>query len=204
MSDQPFFSVIIPSHNGSKYIRNALDSCAEQSFRDFEIIVICDDCTDDTEEIAKSYGARTRNVNFHHEGPTRNVGIDISRGKWILFLDDDDWWLHEFCFRQLWETICKSNSNTDVVFFDIIWHTQQYCRQDENHWEKMTGGKCYRREFIGDTRWSDVKYSPDLDFFNRLLMKKPKPNFVFTKVPMYFYNYMRPGSISEKIVKGEY
>ena len=153
MSDRPFFSIIIPSFNGANRIYEALQSCVEQNFRDFEIIVVCDSCTDGTDRVARQYGAVVVEGSWHRDGLARNAGLDVARGKWILFLDDDDWWLHEFCLHQIWETICKSNDNTDVVMFDIIWHGQCYCRQSELHYEKMTAGHCFRREFIGDIRW---------------------------------------------------
>ena len=44
------FSIIIPAHNAADHIRNALESVAEQTFEDYEVIVVCDSCTDDTEE----------------------------------------------------------------------------------------------------------------------------------------------------------
>ena len=200
---EPFFSIIIPSLNGEKHIRDALDSCIEQSFTDYEIIVVCDSCTDRTAEVAREYTQNVIEVDCHRDGLARNAGIDAARGKWILFLDDDDWWLHEFCLQQIWETIQKSNLNTDVIMFDIIWHGQYYCQQNEHHYEKMTAGHCFRREFIGDIRWSDQKYSADTNFFDQLLMVHRNPNFVFMKVPIYFYNYMRPGSLSDKHCKGE-
>jgi glycosyltransferase involved in cell wall biosynthesis len=200
---KPFFSIIIPSLNGEKHIRDALDSCIEQSFKNYEIIVVCDSCTDNTAEVARSYNAKVIEVDCHRDGLARNAGIDAATGEWILFLDDDDWWLHEFCLQQIWETIQKSNLNTDVVMFDIIWHGQYYCRQSELHYEKMTAGHCFRRSFIGDTRWSDQKYSADTNFFDQLLMEHRNPHFVFMKVPIYFYNYMRPGSLSDKHCKGE-
>ena len=53
------FSVIIPAHNAAGHIRKALDSVRSQTFRDYELIVVCDSCTDDTQEIAEEYGART-------------------------------------------------------------------------------------------------------------------------------------------------
>ena len=51
------FSIIIPAHNAAEHIQNALDSVTEQTFTDYELIVICDSCTDNTEQIAKEYGA---------------------------------------------------------------------------------------------------------------------------------------------------
>ena len=49
----PFFSVIIPAHNSAEYIRKGLDSIKEQSFTDYELIVVCDACTDKTVHVAR-------------------------------------------------------------------------------------------------------------------------------------------------------
>ena len=72
------FSIIIPAHNSAGYIQNALDSVVEQTFEDYELIVVCDSCTDNTEEIAKEYGARTVAVDYHCDGLTRNKGIEMA------------------------------------------------------------------------------------------------------------------------------
>ena len=196
----PKFSIIIPSFNGADRIHEALSSCVEQTYKDFEIIVVCDSCTDNTEETAKSYGARTLNVNVRRDGLARNAGLDIARGDYILFLDDDDWWLHEFVFQQLHDyTVIYPKA--DVIFFDIIWHGQKYCKQNASHFEKMVAGHCIKRSFIGNTRFCGLKYSADIYFFGDLMKKEH--HFVFTEKPMYFYNYMRPGSISDLNCRGE-
>ena len=67
------FSIIIPAHNAADHIRNALESVAEQTFEDYETIVVCDSCTDDTEEIAKGYGAKTVAVGYHGTGRLDHV-----------------------------------------------------------------------------------------------------------------------------------
>ena len=108
------FSIIIPAHNSAGYIQNALDSVAEQTFEDYELIVVCDSCTDNTEEIAKEYGARTVTVDYHCDGLTRNKGIEMAQGEWVLFIDDDDWWLHEFVLDQLNSRI---SNDIDILCF---------------------------------------------------------------------------------------
>lgn len=95
------FSIIIPAYNSAGYIRKALDSIQIQSFTDYELIVVCDSCTDDTRAIAEEYGAKVEEVDCHCDGGTRNRGLDIAQGEWILFMDDDDWWLHEYVLEQL-------------------------------------------------------------------------------------------------------
>ena len=96
----PVFSVIVPAHNAENHIRRLLDSIAAQTFTDYELIVVCDNCTDSTEQIAQLYGARTERVSFGRDGLARDRGIELARGSWILFADDDDWFMHENVFQE--------------------------------------------------------------------------------------------------------
>lgn len=197
---EPFFSIIIPSHNGANRIAKALDSCASQSFQDFEIIVICDCCTDDTARIAQSYGARVVFVRERRDGLARNAGLDIAHGDWILFLDDDDWWLHEFALQQLFEII-QADSTADVVNFGVVWRTVGVRSKPPGKYLPMVAGHCWRRAFIGDTRFDNAPYSSDLHFLNALIEKHPVG--LWSAMPLYYYNYMRPGSLSDQHQKGE-
>ena len=89
------FSIIMPAHNAAGFFKKALDSIEMQTYKDYELIVVCDACEDNTEEIARSYNAKVYSVDYKNEGPTRNFGLDKASGEWILWIDDDDWWLHE-------------------------------------------------------------------------------------------------------------
>ena len=59
----PRFSVIMPAHNAANRMQMPLDSIKSQHFKDYELIVVCDACTDVTEDIAKYYGAKTKCIN---------------------------------------------------------------------------------------------------------------------------------------------
>lgn len=195
----PFFSVIIPSHNGANHIRKALESCASQSFRDFETIVVCDACDDNTADIASEYTSIVLEVNNHRDGLTRNAGLDIAHGQYILFLDDDDWWLHEFVFRQMHDII--SGSDCDVLNYGVIWRHVGLYAAHPGITLPMCAGHVWRRKFIGDTRFDDARYSSDTHFLEAMYHKKPQS--LYTAFPMYYYNYMREGSLSDKHKRGE-
>ena len=113
------FSIIIPAHNSASFIRNALESIKKQTFKDYELIVICDNCNDNTQQIAEEYGAITERVGFGRDGLTRNRGLEKARGEWVLFMDDDDWWLHEYVLAQLDQKL-KENPNIDMLCFSFI------------------------------------------------------------------------------------
>ena len=190
------FSIIIPAYNSSKFIRKALDSIKSQTFTDYELIVICDSCKDNTQEIAKEYGAITEKVGFGRDGLTRNRGLEWAKGEWVLFMDDDDWWLHEYVLEQLDKKL-KEIPNLDVLCFSFIFKGVGYAtplRQGGGHWT-ATWNKCWRREFIKDCKFSGESMSSDVTF-HRMAMDK-EPRIYDWDMPMYYYNYMREGSQTE-------
>ena len=91
----PTISVIIPTYNGARYIREAIDSVLAQTYTDYEIIVVDDGSTDDTAAILQSYGDRINPIHQPNQKlPTaRNNGVAASKGKYIAFLDSDDQFL---------------------------------------------------------------------------------------------------------------
>lgn len=199
MNDNPFFSVIIPTHNGAKHIRKALESCSEQTFRDFETIVICDACDDNTADIAREYTSIVLTVNHHRDGLARNSGLNIAHGRYVLFLDDDDWWLHEFVFQQMYDLLREDK--LDVLNYAIIWRHVGYRSAPPGALLPMCASHVWRRSFVGTTRFDDAQYSSDTHFLDAMIAKNPRA--AWTAMPMYYYNFMRPGSLSDLHKRGE-
>ena len=76
-----FFSVIIPAHNEENTLGKCLESIKAQSFTNYEIIVICDNCIDNTESVAMSYGVdKIIKGNFGNDGMARNAGLRKADG----------------------------------------------------------------------------------------------------------------------------
>jgi glycosyltransferase involved in cell wall biosynthesis len=90
----PKVSVIIPAYNASQYLADAIRSVLSQSFRDFEIIVVDDGSSDNTEQVAAEFFPDVKYYRQSNAGPAiaRNTGIRKAKGEWIAFLDSDDWW----------------------------------------------------------------------------------------------------------------
>lgn len=98
LSKPPAVSVIIPTYNRAHIIPQAIDSVLDQTFRDFEIIVVDDGSTDDTPAVLQNrYGEKITCIRTKNCGlpAARNTGIKAARGQYIAFLDDDDAWLPE-------------------------------------------------------------------------------------------------------------
>ena len=185
------FSIIMPAHNAADRIEKALDSIAAQTFKDYELIVVCDACEDGTAAIARKYGAIVEYVDFRNPGPTRSRGLDVATGEWILFMDDDDWWLHEFVLEQIDQKL----GDEDLLCFGFIWNGRGYTapnRPGGLYWPAVWN-KCWRRTAIGDTRFPWA-YPDDLLFHNAMMDKLLK--IKTWDMPLYYYNYWREGSIS--------
>lgn len=91
----PAVSVVIATYNKDDTIGAAIDSVLNQTYRDFEILVVDDGSTDDTARRVKTYGDKVRYLPKKNggTGTTRNLGIAEARGRFVAFLDGDDLWL---------------------------------------------------------------------------------------------------------------
>lgn len=196
--DKPFFSVIVPAHNSQAYIRKGLESIRQQTFRDYELIIVCDACTDDTELVAKAYTDKVIITNHGMDGLARNAGIDAAEGYWLIFMDDDDWFLHEYVFQQLHDAAIDTGA--DMLVFDFIWKGKGYYHNSNGVANIAVWSKCWRRSIIGDTRFPAIPFTSDEPFMNEIIKKRPSA--VFMGVPMYYYNYMRKGSQTEQHENG--
>lgn len=91
----PIFSVVMPVYNVEKYVKQAVQSVLEQTFLDFEIIIIDDGATDNSLATVKQFNdSRIKIISQNNRGlaAARNTGVRASSGKYIAFLDSDDLW----------------------------------------------------------------------------------------------------------------
>jgi GT2 family glycosyltransferase len=90
----PFFSIVIPTYNRSGLLRETLDTVFAQELTDYEVLVIDDGSTDDTQQVLAGYGERVRALRQQNQGQgvARNLGIQHATGEYVVFLDSDDLW----------------------------------------------------------------------------------------------------------------
>ncbi len=116
MHSSPLISIIIPTYNHAGYLKEALDSLVAQTYQNWEAVVINNYSEDNTVEVVSSFDdSRIRIVNFHNNGvigASRNVGIKLSNGEFLAFLDSDDTWYPEKlsicikCFNESIDLVC--------------------------------------------------------------------------------------------------
>lgn len=118
----PSISVVIPCYNVEKYLSECLDSVLNQTFKDFEIICVEDCSTDKTKQILQQYAKKHKNITvFYNEtnqgqAISRNIGIKNSHGKYICFVDSDDY-IRKDCLETLYNH--AEQDNCDIVMGSI-------------------------------------------------------------------------------------
>lgn len=122
MEDYGLVSVIIPVYNVEKYLEECLDSVMNQTYQNFEVILVDDGSTDSSGRICDEYKKRDNRIYVIHQengglSVARNRGYLQASGEYVYFLDSDDWILPE-TLSGLIETATAQNA--DIVFFDAF------------------------------------------------------------------------------------
>ena len=127
---QPLVSVIIPAYNSEKYITQCLNSVAIQTYRNLEIIIVLAPSTDNTYGICRRFFCVNTHVIQEKKktncATARNIGFNNSRGKYIIFLDADDWWEPE----NIEHMVCAMENNLTL---DWCVHCQILHRDEKQH-----------------------------------------------------------------------
>ena len=113
----PLVSVVIPTFNHARFLGRAIQSVLDQTFQNWEAIVIDNHSLDNTDEVVGTFtDPRITSLKIHNNGvlaASRNLGVRVARGEWVAFLDSDDWWAAnklQVCLEQ----------QTDLV--DLVYH----------------------------------------------------------------------------------
>ena len=122
MLDNKFFplvSIVIPTYNYANYLGRALQSVLDQTYKNWEAIVIDNHSTDDTSKVVDRYKhPRIKYIKISNQGviaKSRNAGILAAKGEWIAFLDSDDWWVAD----KLRTCIEHFNNQVDLIYHDL-------------------------------------------------------------------------------------
>ena len=113
---KPVISVIVPIYNSEKYLKECIDSILNQSFKDFELILIDDGSVDCSGKIADEYARKDERIIVIHQenkgvSVARNNALDIARGDYISFIDSDDIWMTADYLKLLYD--CLNSYDAD-------------------------------------------------------------------------------------------
>lgn len=179
----PEVSIIVPVYNAEKYIRRCVDSILAQIFTDFELILVDDGSTDSGGGICDEYAKKDKRVHVIHKNnggisSARNLGIDVSIAKWIMFCDADDW-VSEDWVKTLYDYAEKysdrlvncefakvsQNRSTDIIHISEYVETMQLERKDYFYlWSKGISGFVWNRIFRADlVKENKLRFNEELN-----------------------------------------
>ena len=109
------FSICIPNYNSEKYIEKLIGSIKNQTYKDYEVIIVDDMSTDDSPEMIKELKEQDWyfGINEHkrYNGGTRNVAVDLARGDYIVFMDCDDYFYRPDALEKISDEIDRTGAD---------------------------------------------------------------------------------------------
>lgn len=174
-SNEPFISIIMPIYQVEKYLREALDSILNQSYRNYEILLIDDGSTDGCPAICDEYAAEDKRIKAIHKAngglsDARNAGILAACGKYLLFIDGDDFIAGDSLINLV-QTI-ENDGETDVVLLNIAhYYNDGTIKKFRGYFQKnMLYQKTHKEALEFLTSMSDFATSACLKLIKRELL----------------------------------
>ena len=206
---KPLISVIIPVYNVQPYIRKCLDSVIKQTYKNLEIILIDDGSTDGSGDICAEYAKLDKRIIVKHQknaglSTARNVGIDLCRGAYLMFVDSDDY-LDLGIVQTLFDNLCHYEADMVSGYTKRV----ALCKHDGHRDSKFSQtiicddpekllmglyigelphevvGKIFKRQLFASKRFLDYKISEDLLLWLDLYGEIKKA--VFLPIRQYYY-----------------
>lgn len=206
-------SIIMPVYNSEKFLADALNSVINQTYKDFELIIIDDGSTDGSSDICEEYAKNDKRIKYVHQENSggqvaRNNGLDIATGKYIAFVDSDDALdphIYEVLIQNL-ETydadvsVCSFSMNRDSLGVRTN-KTTAVINGSEKILEALVGhtptlpklqgylfNKVYKREVIGNLRMNQLINMGEDGLFNMYVMQNCN-KAVYDNSVLYYYRW---------------
>ncbi len=216
----PFFSIIVPNYNNSKYLYRCIKSVTDQTFKNWELLIIDNNSNDNSLDIVNSFNdKRVKTITIKNRGiiaKSRNLGINSSKGIWLCFLDSDDWW-DETKLNIVYKKIIKTEADV-IVHNEFLFIEKNkkkkklnYGPFEKNFFEKLllygnrisVSASSVKKKFIVE---NEINFSEkvehitaeDYDFW----LKISKNNGIFSFIKNYLgYYYIHQNNYSSNLSK---
>ncbi|MCD8003264.1 MAG: glycosyltransferase [Clostridia bacterium] len=219
---EPLVSIIVPAYNSEKYIGRCIDSILGQEYKNIELIAIDDGSTDKTGQILDEYAASDERVRvFHRENAgvsaSRNLGLDMARGKYIEFSDSDDWLTSDATkllvraaedkgsdmiiadfYRVMGTRLSVKGDIDDERLMDRVEFASFMVENPADYYYGVLWNKLYRRDIIERHKIRmDVMTNWCEDFLFNLEYIRFAETFYSLKSPVYYYVHRRGSLVSQ-------
>ena len=212
---RPLVSIIVPVYNSEKYLTDCINNVISQTCRNWELVLIDDGSTDGSSVICDEYETLDERIYILHKlnsgvSETRNRGLEVATGKYVLFLDADDYWTDN-TFLENFVTLAEEN-NLDLVrgeYTAVDTNGRELYRSKIDTKKQISQNLLLdsvafldnviqrefflplcliRRDIIGDLRFNTSRsFLEDLEFFVQILLQPLKCYYT----PVYFYAYRK-------------
>ena len=215
-------SMIVPVYNSEKTLSRCIDSILNQTYRDFELILLNDGSTDTSGEICDAYAKRDSRVRVVHKentgvSDTRNRGIDLARGEYLQFLDSDDWItpdatalfvrtateqqcdmvISQF-YRVIGEHVSQKGAIDEDGLMDRSTYANHMMQKPADCYYGVLWNKFYNRSIITERRLRmDQSISWCEDFMFNLEYVRHTQTIYAMKVPVYYYVKTKGSLVSQ-------
>ena len=210
----PQISIIIPVYNAEKFLNKCVDSILNQTFSDFELILVDDGSPDGSGAICDDYAAKDDRVRVIHQrnqgqSVARNNAMEQMQGSWVMFVDSDDW-MHPRALELLYDAVQKQNVKISVCGYADTTGEDPEVAEESLTVERWTPkdlymqrfinatvcwGKLYHRDCFAGIRFPVGKYIDDEYFTYRLLFAQKE--LAVISAPLYAY-FVNPNSITKR------
>lgn len=211
-------SVIVPVYNVKEYLDECIKSVIHQSFKNIEIIIVNDGSSDGSKDVCDKYTNDSRVKVIHKENgglsSARNVGIQMAGGKYLLFIDSDDY-IHPEMIETLVNGIIKDKSDIAVCEYTIDEKMLGFTKRPDNSknisseeairlmlrqkvFTHVAVCKLFSRELFSDIRFPVGKLYEDYAVMYKVFGKTSRVTLIERK--LYYYR-QREGSIQKKVTK---
>lgn len=215
-------SMIVPVYNSEKTLSRCIDSILNQTYRDFELILLNDGSTDTSGEICDAYAKKDSRVRVVHKentgvSDTRNRGIDLARGEYLQFLDSDDWItpdatalfvrtateqqcdmvISQF-YRVIGEHVSQKGAIDEDGLMDRSTYANHMMQKPADFYYGVLWNKFYKRSIITEHRLRmDQSISWCEDFMFNLEYVRHTQTIYAMKVPVYYYVKTKGSLVSQ-------
>ena len=221
-------SIIVPVYNAENYLRRCIDSILEQTYTNFELLLINDGSTDGSAKIleeVKESDSRIRVVHKKNEGvsATRNLGLKLVTGDYITFIDSDDF-VDKLYLEVLSKSLTENDSDiasgnfasfneerqtflfftTEETYFEKVYSPQEWLDQENNPRHNLfltvifTPFKLYKRELWEDIEYPVGRVREDDAIIHKLYLRCQRISFVNSAI--YFYS-QHEDSLSKTVMQ---
>jgi glycosyltransferase involved in cell wall biosynthesis len=218
----PKISIIVPVYNVESFIHECIKSILEQTFIDFELILVDDGSSDNSGSICDEYSKIDKRIKVIHkenggQSSARNRGIDAANGEFIGFVDSDDW-VHHDMYRTLYSlgmetnaeiiacNLLKFDKNSTGHLYTNNTTDQLFDRNSAMHElylnERLTFSPCnklYKKELFQGIRFKEGYILEDMDFAYRIIHQANR--IYYTGQALYNYRYNETSTMRKVFAK---